>query len=621
MLTVLFRAIRIGGGLWPSLRLGLSVMRREGWTGVLWRLNSARRMSYIDQYNESSQAVKTDYNRGYSAWCKRHESDSARIRADEAGLPVLISIVMPVFRPKPELLERAINSVLKQSYPHWELCICDDASMQDEIIAILRRYVAADRRIKLRVRTENGHIASATNDALAMATGEFVALLDNDDELQRDALAHVRIAVGAHPSAQLLYSDEDKIDEKQNRHNPYFKPEFNPVLMLAQNMVTHLCVYRASTLKELGGLAPGVDGAQDWDLAWRLVELKGTDDVVHIPHVLYHWRETLGSTARGSNEKQYATEAQLKVVEQHLARIGRPANVTPSPLVEGMLRVRHTLITPEPLVSIIVPTRDKQELLETCISSLFDKTAYRNFEVIVVDNGSQQEKTQIYLKKILNERGVRTLRIDIPFNYSTLNNRGVADARGDFILMLNNDIEITDSDWLGEMMSWAQFPETGCVGAKLWYPNNTLQHGGVILGINGLAGHAHRGVSRFDTGYHGRASVHQNLTAVTGACMLVKKSIYEEVGGLDEQFAVAYNDIDFCLRVVRAGYRNVWTPYAEMLHHESATRGADAIGSKRVRLEKEIAIMKLRWPEILDSDPAYSPNLTRLDENFSINTG
>ena len=619
MLKLISRAVRIGGGVLPTLKLCASVLQREGWSGVVWRLNAARRMSYIDQYSGSvADAVKTDYNRGYDTWRKRNESVDVSGELTQLGAPLLISILMPVYRPRPEFLERAIESVRRQTYGHWELCICDDASNDRVITALLQKHAVADKRIKFMSRHENGHISAATNDALALASGEYVGFLDNDDELHKDALAHIRIALHRSPQSELLYSDEDKIDEKGRRHHPYFKPEFNPVLMLAQNMLTHLCVYKTSAVRDLGGLRLGVEGAQDWDLAFRFVEARGTDRICHIPRVLYHWRETEGSTARGSNEKSYATDAQIKVVQQHLGRLGRSAKVMPAPLAPGMLRVRYDLPENQPLVSIVIPTRDKVELLKICISSLYAKTEYKNFEVIVVDNGSVEAITKGYFEEIENGFGVRLLNADIPFNYSKLNNMAAEIARGDFILMLNNDIEITDGDWLSEMMSWAQWTETGCVGAKLWYPNGTLQHGGVILGINGIAGHAHRGISKIDPGYYGRAAVHQNFSAVTGACMLVRKSVFEMMGGLNERFAVAYNDIDFCLRVNSSGMFNVWTPYASMIHHESATRGIDISESGRDRLNGEVQLMKHQWADVIANDFAYSKNLTHLDENLSI---
>lgn len=614
MFRILWRAIRIGGGMAPATKLLFSVLRTEGIAGIAWRLNAARKMVFIDELGSFAAGIQTDYNKGYEAWQKRNERGIQPIESE-----ILISILMPVYRPPITLLREAIESVRRQSYQRWQLCIADDHSANPEISNLLHQYAAQDSRIKVCTRTQNGHISAATNSALEMADGQFIALLDNDDELHPDALAHVAAALHARPDAEILYSDEDKLDTRDCRQHPYFKSRFNRVLFLAQNMISHLGVYRSSTVRALGGFRLGVEGAQDWDLALRVVEAKGADKVVHIPRVLYHWREIEGSTARSVDEKSYASAAQVRVVQEHLQRIGRPAHVEPAPRLFGMVRVRHCLPKQLPLVSIIIPSRDRKDLLEMCIGSLFEKTAYSRFEVIVVDNGSREAEKLAYLQTIQHEHRVNVVRADIPFNYSTLNNLGVASANGEYILMLNNDIEFLHPDWLHEMMSWAIQPETGCVGARLWYPHGTLQHGGVILGINGMAGHAHRGISKINAGYRGRGAVHQNLSAVTGACMLVKRSIYESIGGLDERFAVAYNDIDFCLRVKAAGYENVWTPYAEMNHHESATRGIDSAGPQRERLTAELKLMRERWAHLIADDPAYSPHLTKLDEDFSIN--
>ena len=611
------RVIRVGGGFFSTLKIFLFVLKNEGLRGVIWRLNVVRRMGYVDDLDVANAGSRTDQNIGYDIWLRFKESKIEEKSLEDMN--IVFSILMPVFRPPHALLQRAIESVLHQTYSNWQLCIVDDASGDADLSRLVRSFSLKDKRIFVKTREINGHISIASNDALAMASGDFVVLLDNDDELHIDALACIAEKIAVRADAEIVFSDEDKLSSSGKRHSPYFKSEFNPVLFLAQNMISHLGVYRTSTLREIGGFRVGVEGAQDWDLGWRVVEAKGADKVVHVPRVLYHWRELPGSTSRDVGEKSYAVAAQVRVISDHLERIGRRALVEPSPRAQGMVRVRFAFPEARPLVSIVIPTRDRKDLLQMCIESLKQHTEYSQYEVIVVDNGSVEQDALAYLELLKQQSGVRVMREDIPFNYSSLNNLGVAQAKGEYILMLNNDIEFTHADWLDEMMSWAALPEVGCVGAKLWYPNGTLQHGGVILGIGGMAGHAHRGISKIDNGYVGRAVVHQNLSAVTGACMLVKRSIYEKVGGLDERFAVAYNDIDFCLRVREAGYQNVWTPYAEMVHHESATRGMDSNPEKRMRLEAEVALMKERWGSILQADPAYSPHLTRLDEDFSIN--
>ena len=615
MITAILRALKLGGGISSTVRLFLKVLREEGWQGVVWRFNVARRTSYVDEFNVSAKARVTDYNLGYSRWLSMNDGPVKTVMGHSN---VLFSIILPVYRSNIAQLRDAIDSVIAQKFARWELCIADDGSGCAEISALLNEYASKDHRIRYVVRTVNGHISAASNSALDLATGDFAVLLDHDDLLHSEALGCIAEVLELYPKAELIYTDEDKVDLNGRRHHPYFKPKFNPVLMLAQNMISHLGIYRVSTLREIGGFRVGVEGAQDWDLAWRVIEIKGELDLIHVPRVLYHWREAQGSTARDIGAKDYAQDAQRRVVSDHIARIGRSATVTSLERLPGMLRVRYDLPTELPLISIIIPTRDRRDLLEQCIKSLYAKTDYNRFEVIVVDNGSVESDTLEYLSALEYEGRARVLKADIPFNYSRLNNLAVDVAKGCYVLMLNNDIEFTDPDWLSEMLSWAIQPETGCVGAKLWYPNGTLQHGGVILGVNGLAGHAHRGISKIDNGYAGRAVVAQNLSAVTGACMLVRRSIYLAVGGLDEAFAVAYNDIDFCLRVQDAGYKNVWTPYAEMVHHESATRGSDNVGEGRKRLDHEISLMRERWSVWIDDDPAYNPNLTKVDENFSI---
>ena len=617
MITTILRALKLGGGLSPTVRLFLKVLREEGWQGVVWRFNVARRTSYVDEFDVSTKARVTDYNIGYNRWLSMNDRSTRAVRGHSN---VLFSIILPVYRSNINQLRDAIESVVAQTFSRWELCIADDGSSCAEISALLNEYASKDHRIRCVFRAVNGHISAASNTALDLATGDFAVLLDHDDLLHPEALGCIAEVLELYPKAELIYTDEDKVDLNGRRHHPYFKPKFNPVLMLAQNMISHLGIYRVSTLREIGGFRVGVEGAQDWDLAWRVIEIKGELGLIHVPKVLYHWRETQGSTARDIGTKEYAQDAQRRVVSEHIARIGRSATVTSLERLPGMLRVRYDLPTELPLISIIIPTRDRRDLLEQCIKSLYAKTDYNRFEVIVVDNGSVESDTLEYLSALEYEGKARVLKADIPFNYSRLNNLAVDLAKGCYVLMLNNDIEFTDSDWLNEMLSWAIQPETGCVGAKLWYPNGTLQHGGVILGVNGLAGHAHRGISKIDNGYAGRAVVAQNLSAVTGACMLVRRNIYLAVGGLDEAFAVAYNDIDFCLRVQDAGYKNVWTPYAEMVHHESATRGSDNVGEGRKRLDHEISLMRERWSLWIDDDPAYSPNLTKADEDFSIGT-
>ena len=417
------------------------------------------------------------------------------------------------------------------------------------------------------------------------------------------------VEVNAHPEVDLLYSDEDKIDEEGNRYHPYFKPDWNPDLFLSQNLVTHLCVCRSRLVREINGFREGYEGAQDWDLVMRIVEQIPATHIRHLPYVLYHWRAIPGSTALGRDQKTYATDAQHKLLTSHLERINVAAQVLPGP--GDYWRVRYTLPQPPPLVTLIVPTRNRFDLLHRCVESIFAKTTYPRFELMIVDNQSDDPQTLDYLRQLTHERAARVLQYDAPFNYSAINNLAVQQAQGDVICLLNNDIEVITPDWLEEMVSQALRPEVGVVGAMLYYPNDTIQHAGVVVGLLGIAGHAYAVQPRGHGGQMLRAQLQQNLSAVTAACAVFRRSVFLEVGGLDERnLSVAFNDVDLCLRLVEKGYRNVWTPYAELYHHESASRGFDDNFEKQARFKREIAYMSKRWRHIIRNDPAHNPNLT-----------
>jgi glycosyltransferase involved in cell wall biosynthesis len=565
----------------------------------------------------------TDSRNDYTEWIRRYDTlddtarDKIRDRIAQMDNPPLISVIMPVYNPEPRFLSAAIESVQNQLYPYWELCIADDASTNEKIRPLLESYASQDTRVKIVFRKENGHISQASNSALALATGEFVALLDNDDLLPEHALFCVAQTINEHPDVGLIYSDEDKMTEAGERFAPYFKCELNYELLLAQNMICHLGVYRRDLIQSLDGFRVGFEGAQDYDLALRVLELLTEKQVKHIPQVLYHWRATAGSTALAGDEKNYAADSGRNAVKEHLERCGLRAHVFPAPEAPAFNRVRFDLPDPAPLVSIVIPTRDRVDVLATCIRSIFDQTTYPSWEIILVDNGSIEEETLNFFAGLPKDR-VHVVRDEAPFNFSALNNLGARNARGQILCLMNNDIEILTPDWLEEMVGFACRDEIGCVGARLWYPDGRLQHGGVVLGIRGVAGHSHKNIQKNVPGYSGRGVLHQELSAVTAACMVVRRSVYEEVDGLDETLAVAFNDVDFCLRVRKAGYRNIWTPYAEMIHHESVSRGVEDSPEKVARFKREIQKMQLHWGDTLLNDPAYSPNLTLDHEDFSL---
>ena len=620
-----YRAARRGGvsGIQLASRIW-AVFRSEGYAGV--RMRAHRLMLRNDGPGEAALPVSENgeptVTHDYTQWVR--EFDTAKPsdvnmmleRAGRLAEGPVVSIVMPVHNPQLEDLRRAIASVQGQYYPQWQLCICDDASTSEEIWPFISQIAATDSRIHLARHAVNAHISSASNTALEMATGELVAFLDQDDELRPHALLMVVEAFKAQPTAQLLYSDEDKLSTTGVRFDPYFKPDFNLGLLRSHNYMCHLAVYRRSLLIELGGLRMGFEGAQDYDLVLRAVDRVGSVGIIHVPRVLYHWRVSVGSTAAGHDNKSYAFDAGRRALAEHLERRSLAGDVLEAPEARGMYRIRWHRPNPAPLVSIVIPTRNGTELVRQCLDSL-KLTAYPTYEVILIDNGSDDAAALALLAEREAAGQIRILRDDSPFNFSALNNRAIRKmARGEFVLLMNNDIEITHAEWLDEMVGAAMEPGVGCVGARLWYPNDRLQHGGVIL-VCGVAGHAHKYLQKGEHGYMGRAVLAQDFVAVTGACLLVRRAIFDEVGGLDEKLEVAFNDVDFCLRVYEAGYRNHWTPYAELVHHESLTRGYEDTPEKQRRFKREIDILQARWSHLLGHDPFYSPNLTNDAEDFS----
>lgn len=528
----------------------------------------------------------------------------------------LVSVLMPTYNSPLPYLKQAIESVQAQIYPHWELCIADDASPDVRVREYLRQVAAKDPRIVLCFREENGHISESSNTALNAAQGEWVALLDHDDLLHPLALYFVIEALQDAPEAEIIFSDEDKIDANGLRYGPYFKGNYNRELMWAQNMISHLGCYKRKTLLEIGGFRKGFEGSQDYDLALRVIERSHASQIVHIPRVLYHWRAIEGSTALASDQKPYAELASRRALTDHLARIGIKATVGPAPEIPNMNRVRPALPSPLPLVSILIPTRDRIELLRTCIESLQNISTYPHIEIIVIDNGSVEEDSLAYFSQ-LKRQGIQVLRDESAFNYSALNNRAAQIASGDFLCLMNNDIEITTPGWLEEMLSFAALPGVGAVGTRLWYPNGQgLQHGGVVIGLGGVAGHAHIGLPKGQTGYFGRVALHHRLVAVTAACLLIRKEHYMTVNGLDEDLAVAFNDVDFCLRLYQSGLASIFTPFAEMVHHESASRGNDLSEAQRDRFMAEEKFMHERWKDVLNQDPFFSPNLSLQHSDF-----
>ncbi len=569
-----------------------------------------------------NRTPKRQLDQDYSTWVECFDSlSNADIRAIEKHLAEmkskpLISILMPVYNTDEQLLCEVIESVRDQIYPHWELCIADDASPEPHVRNILEEYAKKDERIKIVFRSENGHISASTNSALEVATGEFCALLDHDDLLPKHALYFVANELNEYPETDLIFSDEDKVDSKGVRFDPYFKSDWNHDLFLSHNCISHLGVYRTSILREINGFQEDLFGSQDWDMALRFIEKTDASRIRHIPRILYHWRYLESSTAMSIESKPYAVTAGQKAIENHLKNRGIAATVSEG-MWAGAFRVKYHL--PNPVqISIIIPTRDQLEVTRQCIDSILKQSEYSHYEILLLNNQSEQPETLEYFKSLQGNPMVRILDYDHPFNFSAINNWGAQQAQGDVLLFLNNDIEVTDGGWLEELVSQAMREEIGAAGGWLLYPDHRVQHAGVVMGVGGVAVEAFKNQLEWNIGHMGRAHLTQNYSAVTGACLATRKDVFEKLGGFNEEaLTVAYNDVDYCLRAKRElGLKTVWTPYSKLIHHESISRGYEISDEKKQRLEKESVYMYKNWAAEIEADPYYNPNLTKYDTQF-----
>lgn len=546
--------------------------------------------------------------------------DAAQVDADIRSFSYKprISLLVPVYNVDAKWLERCIDSVEKQFYTDWELCLADDYSTKPHVRPLLERYAEKDPRIKVVFREKNGHISRATNSALEIATGEFVGLLDNDDELAPQALYEVVRTLNEHPHTDLVYSDEDKEDEEDNRFDPHFKPDYSPDLLLSTNYISHFGVYRKSIVDKIGGFRVGYEGSQDYDLVLRFVEQTSPSRIRHIAKVLYHWRTLATSTASSGGAKSYTSDAGLRALQSAMGRRGIDADVV-SAGPSGIYNV-HYGIADSALVSVIIPTKNGYDNIERCVGSIIEKTDYINYEIIVADNGSTNPHMQDLYNRYTEQLGnrFRVKEIDIPFNFSRINNIAAQQAKGKYLLFLNDDTEVISPQWMTRMVSFAQQDRVGVVGAKLYYPTETIQHAGIVLGLGGAAGHIQVGFPRTYLGYFGRLIENVNYYAVTAACCMVKAADFHAVGGFDEDLAVAYNDVDLCIRIHdQLGRDNVWAHEVELYHYESITRGYDtASKKKKARLDKESAKFCRRYAAIVDNDPYYNPNLSRTSGNY-----
>ena len=595
------------------------------WTKVLKKVspyNIKKGILYLRHYGpkefwvkltERFQADDVDYEQ----WYENHKAlpeELEKQKNEKWKRKPLISIVVPVYNTPQVFLRQMIESVQNQSYSEWELCIGNASPENKEMKKILEEY-KNDARIKEVEIPENKGISQNTNRAMEIASGEWIGLLDHDDLLAPNALYEIAKAVNEHPDAEVIYTDEDKVTTDLKEHfQPHLKPDFNLDLLRSNNYICHFFVASRDLIKRVGGFRPEFNGAQDYDLILRCTEQ--AKQIMHIPKILYHWRVHKASTADNPASKMFGFDAGKRAIEEHLVRCRTKGTVQHTKDL-GFYRVKYE-VCGEPLVSIIIPNKDQSEALKKCLDSIREKTSYRNYEIIIVENNSEEPETFAFYKKIAGEK-IKIVTWEGEFNYSAINNFGVRHARGDYLLLLNNDVEIINGDWLTEMLSNCQRKEVGIVGAKLYYPDNTIQHAGIIIGIGGVAGSVFVGLPRAFSGYLHKASIQLDLSAVTAACMLVKRSVFEQVGGLEEKLKVAFNDVDFCLRVREKGYLVVYDPYAELYHYESKTRGAEDTKEKIRRFQTEIEYMRSHWIGLLKKgDPYYNCNLSLTKWDYSL---
>ncbi len=551
----------------------------------------------------------------YNDWCALYDTISVqqfntiRSLSDNLSYQPLLSVVMPVFNAPIHYLQRAIESVENQAYKNWELCIADDKSSNKKVIKLLKKYALKDNRIKIAFRDVNGHISEASNSALKLVSGDYIVLMDQDDELRPHSLYMVAKTIEQNRNLELIYSDEDKIDEQGYRFDPYFKTDWNKELFYGQNMISHLGVYKKSLIDKVSGFRKGYEGSQDYDLALRCLEFLQPEQIHHIPHILYHWRAIAGSTAVNVSNKNYAYEAGLMALNDHLQRTAQQAKAEKN--INNSYRVKWELPDPIPKVSIIIPTKNNVQILSTCLDSIVKKTKYPSYEILIIDNDSDEPSAIEYLENISRENScIKVYSYTQSFNFSAIINYGVKLSSGDVVLLLNNDTEVINNDWLTEMASQCLREEIGAVGAKLYYPNGKIQHAGVFLYDGHPGNHIYLGRDRDDQGYFNKLNLVQCYSAVTAACLAVRKNLFMKVGGFDEvNLKVAYNDVDFCLKIRELGYKNLWTPFAELIHHESLSRGNDLDEINFKRFKREHSYMLQKWSKVIPNDPYFNPNL------------
>ena len=615
------------------LRKALKVSRRisrqvtsNNWKKVIWytrQYGLGRFLSKIVEkiilFTSTSHDGAFDDDSAYKRWIARNEPTDTELEAQAKHKfknQPKISIVVPTYNTPLAFLKPMIESVRQQTYSNWELCIAD-GSTKEEARSYLKLLSSQDQRIRVEYLKTNHGIAGNTNKAIELATGEYLTLLDHDDTLAPFALYEVVSALFRDPEADLLYSDEDKLSQNGKlRLKPYFKPDWSPDTLRSHNYITHLLVIKRTLLDQIGHIREGFEGSQDFDLILRATEQ--AQKIVHIPKVLYHWREHANSTALNINSKSYVPYSTKRAVADHLSRRKLRGRVVDGPFF-ATCRVMFDLPTPLPLVSIIIPTKDQAELLKRCLESIINRSTYSNYEIILVDTGSTESATAKLYIELKKYPQIKSIDWKKPFNYSAVNNFAAGQAKGDYFLFLNNDTEVISSDWIETMLEYAQRPDVGAVGAKLLYPDDTIQHAGVILGMGGVAGHGHRLLPSDSPGYFGRLVLPRNLSAVTAACIMISRNVFKAVKGFDEGYPLAFNDTDLCLKIRRLDKLIVWTPYAQLYHYESKTRGLEDTAEKKARFQSEVDRFYSKWgAELKQGDPYYNPNLTLERTDFSL---
>ena len=564
--------------------------------------------SILEEYQKKSKGDGL-----YQTWLKENRVTKKELNQQRKTVfqeNIKFSLVVPLYKTDKYLLKALVDSVLAQTYSNWELCLSDGSGADSPIRSILEEYQKKDPRIKVVFNEKQLQISDNTNAAIGIATGNYIAFADHDDTLAEEAFYQMAKEISQHSEADLIYSDEDIIDIRGNRLFPHFKPDFNPDYLCCVNYICHLVVVKRTLLDRTGLLRPEYDGSQDFDFLLRCTEHTDSEKIRHIPKILYHWRSHEGSTAGNPDDKPYAVIAGEKALAGHYERMGIKAEVeyTGCPVVFRT----HFVIEGDPKVSILIPNKDHTEDLNKCVTSILERSTWKNIQIIVIENNSEKEETFHYYEKLEKRYSqVKVVTWDGPFNYSAINNFGAKYADGDYLLLLNNDTEVITPEWLENMMGYCQREDVGIVGAKLLYPDNTVQHAGVVVGIAGFAGHILTGYDRYATGYLWRLATTQDESAVTGACLMVKRSVFEELHGLDESFAVGLNDIDFCLRARALGKLVVFTPEACLYHYESKSRGLENTPEKKARLQKEVDHFRERYGDFLKKgDPYYNPNLS-----------